>query len=131
MGGKLNMQKKIIIYLIIEIFLFGSLTISSITGIEITINHPPNIPDGNLVKYGWDFDGDLIIDWWTDFYRSGKTMYIATRWLETGIYDIRVIAEDIHGAQSDFSSPHSMFIDDGSTLPSIPWVRGSTSGKVD
>jgi hypothetical protein len=149
------MQKKRIIYVIIGIFLLISLTISQITGIEISINHPPNIPDepsgpsmglwqapyvfstrtsdpdNNRVKYGWDFDGDLIIDWWTDFYRSGNTMYIATRWLETGTYDIRVMAEDIHGAQSDFSSPHSMFIDDGSTLPSIPRVRGSTSGKVD
>ena len=61
-------------------------------------------PDGDDVKYGWDWDGDDIVDEWTGFYSSGMAVNISHSWSNAGVYNVTVKAEDIHGAQSGFSS---------------------------
>jgi len=60
-------------------------------------------PDGDDVKYGWDWGGDGIVDEWTGFYSSGIEFNVSHSWPNNGIYNLTVKAEDSHGAQSGFS----------------------------
>ena len=61
--------------------------------------------DHDKVSYGWDWDGDLVVDEWTDFYYSGREVTTVHSWEDSGTYDIRVIAKDEHGLQSEWSDP--------------------------
>jgi len=65
-------------------------------------------PDGDNVKYGWDWDGDGTADEWTGFYSSGTTISTSHSWGSDGTYKVKVIAEDTNGAQSDWSDPLSV-----------------------
>ena len=68
-------------------------------------------PDGDDVKYGWDWNGDDIVDeWTTNFYPSGTIVNISHTWNTSGTYNVRVRAEDINGALSDFSSSKKVVI---------------------
>ncbi|MEA2053813.1 MAG: C25 family cysteine peptidase [Candidatus Thermoplasmatota archaeon] len=93
----------------------------------LIINHPPNKPakpsgptegkvgkdyiyttsaidpDGDKVKYGWDWNGDLVVDEWTNLYESGETMESTHAWDEKGNYSIRVKAKDESGLESPWS----------------------------
>jgi hypothetical protein len=64
-------------------------------------------PEGHKVRYGWDWDGDNTIDQWVDnsgaYYNSGVTIMNNHSWTARGTYLVKVIAEDIHGAQSVWS----------------------------
>jgi len=55
------------------------------------------------IKYGWDFDGDNVVDKWTDFYDSGDTASVTYLWNSVGTYNVKVKAEDSNGKQSEFS----------------------------
>jgi hypothetical protein len=63
----------------------------------------------DLVKYGWDWDGDDIVDQWDDnegnYYTSGSTIITSHSWGNKDTYDLKVKAEDINGDQSDWSEP--------------------------
>jgi hypothetical protein len=58
-------------------------------------------PDGNQIKYGIDWNNDLIIDQWTSLVPSGTEQRIDCGG-RTGT--VGVIVEDEFGAQSDFVS---------------------------
>ena len=62
-------------------------------------------PNGDRVKYGWDWDGDKKVDEWTNFYDSGRTIETSHSWNEKGEYEIRVKAKDEYGAESPWSDP--------------------------
>ena len=90
-------------------------------------------PDGDDVKYGWDWDGDDIVDeWTTNFYPSGTIVNRSHAWNTSGIYNVKVRAEDIHGAQSNFSSAKKVAIvsidNDPPDKPNAP--TGPTFCKV-
>jgi len=90
-------------------------------------------PDGDDVKYGWDWNGDGAVDeWTTKFYPSGTIVNRSHVWNTSGIYDVKVKAEDIHGAQSDFSSAKKIAIvsidNDPPDKPNAP--TGPTFCKV-
>jgi hypothetical protein len=78
-------------------------------------------PEGHKVRYGWDWDGDSVVDEWVDnsgaYYNSGATITTNHSWASKGTYNIKVIAEDIHGAQSSWSN---------SLAVKIPRIRSST-----
>ena len=99
-----------------------------IVTISETTNNPPNIPstplgpstgmidtlyefstssidiDGDNLKYGWDWNGDDIIDEWSSLFSSGTSDIRSHAWSSEGTYNIQVQAEDQHGARSDFSA---------------------------
>jgi len=90
-------------------------------------------PDGNDIRYGWDWNGDNIVDeWTTEFYLSGVTANISHSWNTSGTYNVKVKAEDIYGAQSDFSSAKIIVIvsidNDPPEKPDAP--TGKTFCKV-
>jgi len=65
-------------------------------------------PEEHKIRYGWDWDGDKTVDQWTNYYFSGSTATASHVWNDQGTYDIRVIAQDEHGGESDWSDPLSV-----------------------
>jgi parallel beta-helix repeat protein len=66
--------------------------------------------ENDLVAYGWDWDGDLVVDEWTRAYNSGEPGSMVHRWNRSGSFEIRVKAVDINGAESSWSDPLSVKI---------------------
>jgi parallel beta-helix repeat protein len=64
------------------------------------------------IQYGWDWDGDLLVDEWTIFYLPDQPCETSHSWSTNGTYQISVKAMDTHGFQSDWSEPLSV------TMPS-------------
>ena len=62
-------------------------------------------PNGDRVQYGWDWDGDKIVDWWTDYFESDEICQISHTWEEKGNYTISVIASDECASISPWSDP--------------------------
>jgi len=62
-------------------------------------------PDGDELRYGWDWDGDKQVDEWTAYYASGETVTTSHVWSNYGIKIVRVKSEDINGFQSGWSKP--------------------------
>ena len=62
-----------------------------------------------MLEYGWDWDGDNVVDEWDDndssYYTSGTPISTSHNWSADGTYDIRVKAKDIYGAESEWSDP--------------------------
>jgi hypothetical protein len=67
-------------------------------------------PDEDDIQYGWDFDGDFVVDEWTSFVSSGTASTVSTSYDEPGTYSIRVRARDVNDLESSWSSPHSIVI---------------------
>lgn len=59
--------------------------------------------DGNQIRYGWDFDNDDLVDNWTSFYPSNITVVTNHSWDDKDVFFIKVLAEDEHGFQSEWS----------------------------
>jgi len=62
-------------------------------------------PNDDQIKYGWDWDGDLIPDEWTGWYDSDVAITASHTWTEQGSYDIRVKARDTNGLEGEWSNP--------------------------
>lgn len=60
-------------------------------------------PENQYIKYGWDWDGDNVVDEWTPFHQSGLTVNYSHKWVYSGTYNVKVKAIDEYGAQSTFS----------------------------
>jgi len=102
---------------------------SGYTGMSYNYSTSTTDPDGDDVKYGWDFDGDGTVDKWTGYSYSGATNSTSHNWSSAGTYNIKVKAEDSKGAQSDFSTVKTVIIADN-TPPTTPAISGPTSGKA-
>ena len=98
---------------------------------EYTYTTSTTDPDGDQVKYGWDWTGDNIVDSWTDLYNSGTTCGVKLIFDEIGTYYLKVKAEDEKGAQSAFSQPLTIIIESGNKAPNTPSISGPSEGKVE
>ena len=82
------------------------------TGKSYTYSSSTTDPDGDKVKYAWDWNGDNVVDECDDnsgsYYASGATVSTSHSWSSQGTYNIMVMAEDINGAQSLWSNPLSI-----------------------
>jgi len=77
-------------------------------------------PDGDMIRYGWDFNGDHIVDYeWTEYYLSGADAGGFGRWNENGIYLVSVMAEDEYGQQSGWSEPLEVLISPECNMPPV------------
>jgi len=83
--------------------------------------------DDDVIRYGWDWNGDKTIDEWSDYYQSGEIVNVSYKWLSPGDYDIKVLVEDIVGEKSDFSEV--LTINVSNLPPNKPEIFGPTSGK--
>ena len=95
---------------------------------EYTFTTHSTDPEDDTIRYGWDWNGDNVVDEWTDYYPSGETIETTHSWSISGTYPIKVMAEDDNGGESDLSSPLAIVISDNDppAKPSTP--SGSTSG---
>ena len=76
-------------------------------------------PDGDEIKYGFDWDGDDVVDQWTDYVASGTSVDISHSWDEGGDYQVKVKAEDMYQEQSSFSSSTQVQIFGSNTVPTV------------
>ncbi|HEC81963.1 MAG TPA: hypothetical protein ENI42_06030, partial [Thermoplasmatales archaeon] len=80
---------------------------SGSTDVTYTYYTQATDPDGDRLKYGWDWDGDNVVDEWDDdngsYYQPGETAAASHTWNNPGRYKIKVKAEDERGNQSEFS----------------------------
>ena len=81
-----------------------------VVGKEYTYKTSSNDPDGDKISYGWDWDGDMVVDEWTDYYDAGTEISITHSWNDTGMYYVRVKARDKVGGESDWSDPMSVIM---------------------
>ena len=96
---------------------------------ELTFSTSSTDPEGDKIRYGWDFDEDDAVDKWTNYYDSGETVYTSHIWEEPGVYDIKVMAEDLNNRQSGWSESLTVTIGENSA-PGKPTITGPISGKV-
>jgi len=110
-------------------------------------NLPPAPPEINGpsvgkvgISYNWTFlstdpEGDDIayyIDWGddtsniTDYFPSGTDVKVKHTWSNDGTYNITAKAQDINGAESDWSDPYSIIIEN--QPPDTPTILGPNRG---
>jgi len=99
--------------------------INGTIGISYTYSTITIDPDDDKIIYGWDWDGDSIPDDWSEPVTSGLTDFRSHSWNIAGIYNIKVIAKDEHGAQSGWSKILSVIISGGDHPPFLPpkWIK--------
>lgn len=78
--------------------------------------------DGHKIRYGFDWDGDDVVDFWTDFYESGETASPSHTWYEQGEYQIKVKAIDEYGKESPWSDPLPIIMPKKKSFNYIPWI---------
>ena len=85
-------------------------------------------PDNDVIRYGWDWNGDGTADEWaSSYYPSGTAANISHSWDKAGTYYVRVKAEDIVGEQSNFSTILAVSI---GNAPDAPTIAGPSSGRA-
>jgi len=62
-------------------------------------------PAGHEIQYGWDWNGDQIVDEWTEFYPSDEEISRTHTWNTEGIKYVRVIARENNELTSKWSEP--------------------------
>jgi len=80
------------------------------TGREYTYSTSSVDPNDHRIQYGWDWDGDKVVDEWTKLYDSGKTVSASHSWDHGNSYELCVKAMDEYGTESDWSDPLAISI---------------------
>jgi hypothetical protein len=99
---------------------------------------------GDNISYGWDWDGDFVVDEWTDFFDSNTTVNTSYSWSVEGTYNIRVKAKDENGLISDWANPlvvmmsydnspdqHQTMQEGGAVIFTIVWIAQSFVPSID
>ncbi|OYT28476.1 hypothetical protein B6U98_04770 [Thermoplasmatales archaeon ex4572_165] len=97
------------------------------TGVDYSFSTSTTDPDGDQVKYGWDWNGDGTVDEWSGLKASGSSEARSHSWTIPGTYYIQVIAEDEYGAQSSFSLAKTITISSNQP-PNKPSISGPSTG---
>ena len=98
--------------------------------LEYTYSTRTTDPDGDQVKYGWDWNSDGTVDEWTSFCSSGSVVNTVHTWTSPGTYKVQVQAMDDGEAMSDWSDALSVnVINNAPNKPERP--SGETNGKID
>jgi len=74
------------------------------TGIEYTFKTVSIDPSGYQISYIWNW-GDNNYSDWLGPYDSGEICTASNSWNEKGVYEIKVKAKNVDGAESDWSDP--------------------------
>ena len=96
-------------------------------GIEYTYNASTTDPDGDLIKYCFDW-GDGTVTW-TDWIESGEIASLNHMWEKPDDYEIKVKARDENGLDSEWSEPLLITISVDAAFLNIERIRGGL-GKV-
>jgi len=101
-------------------------------GVAYTYSTSTTDPDGDNVRYGWDCNGDSVVDYWSSYYYpSGATHNLQITFGSAGTYHLRVKARDVYGAESGFSSAKTVVISGANSAPNTPSTpSGPSSGNT-
>ena len=96
-------------------------------GIKYNYSTYANDPDGDSIKYGWDWNGDWSVDQWSNFLPSGETCSMSHIWNNPGIYSVKVKAMDEHGLESQWSEALVVMVNETVDLtpPSVTFEIGT------
>jgi len=84
-------------------------------------------PDDDLVRYGWDWDGDNGVDTWTDYRPSSAEANVSHAWPTAGEYTSQVVTFDHVGGWSSWT-PFEVTVTN--TRPEPPAIEGPSSGTT-
>jgi hypothetical protein len=85
-------------------------------------------PDNDSIRYGWDWDGNDKVDEWTKWYSPNATLVDSIhKWKINGTFYIKVKAQDVHGAESQWSDSLMVTVNFVPSHPNIPNLTGPTS----
>lgn len=101
-----------------------------LTGVSYNFSAVTTDVNDDTIRYGWDWNDDDYVDEWTEYVASGTPVSISYQWSSAGSYQIKVLAEDVHHATSDFSEAKTIVITENNP-PVKPSLTGPSSGKVD
>ena len=85
-------------------------------------------PDNDSIRYGWDWNGDSIVDEWTKWYESNQTIVKTIhQWETNGTFYVKVKTQDIYGAESEWSNSLLVTVNFVPSFPNNPNLSGPTS----
>ena len=89
-------------------------------------------PDGDKIRYCWDFNNDNIVDEWSILLESNTTCRISYNWGKAGVYHIKVKAVYKNGAEGNWSTNLTAVTisNPSNNPPSKPIITGSTKGRI-
>ncbi len=95
---------------------------SGIIGVEYTYSTKTTDPDGDLIKYYFDWGDNNIT--WTEWLESGEFASLNHKWEKPGEYKIRVKARDEYGLDTKWTEPLLVTIVSESPYLDIVKIRG-------
>jgi hypothetical protein len=97
-----------------------------IKNLEATFLSTTTDSEGEQIYYLFDW-GDGNFSEWVGPYASGETGEASHNWSDLGEYEIKAIAKDINGVQSNWSEPHIISIVENQP-PANPAIDGPSWG---
>ncbi len=86
-------------------------------------------PNGYNISYGWDWDGDGIVDEWSNWLSSGHTCNMSHSWHEEGTYEVKVKAKNEYNVTGNWSPSFQVKIERDKTPPNT-WIIDGPSGII-
>jgi len=86
------------------------------TGVPLTFSTSATDPDGDQVKYGWDWNADGVVDEWSSLSSSGSQVSKSHSWTSAGTYSVKVRSQDEHGALGSWSAALSVSVSGAATV---------------
>jgi rhodanese-related sulfurtransferase len=99
------------------------------TNVELYFITQADDPNDDPLQYGWDWNGDDIIDEITEYYLPDTQVENSHIWEQGGIYNISVVAIDYVGALSEVSQKLSITINNPPEIPIITGPAKVNPGK--
>ena len=87
---------------------------STFSGTNYSFSVVTTDPEGDDIMYGWDWNGDDVIEEWTDWYPSGQTCQINHKWYSLGKHHVKVKARDSNYGESNWSKSLKVIVTDES-----------------
>jgi len=98
---------------------------NGIIGQTLLFSASADDPDNDAVRHGWDWDGNGVVDQWTDYVSSSAPNNVTHSWGIVGVYEVQVMAEDNVGDNSLFSPSITVIIPHATNNPpSTPDIDG-------
>jgi peroxiredoxin len=91
----------------------------------VTFRTAAEDPNGDWVRVHFDW-GDGSISDWTDWMTCESLISQEHAWHDSGTYEVRARARDIHGAESEWSSPAVIHVDNKAPDFALPDIVGDT-----
>ena len=85
----------------------------------------------DIIKYGWDWNGDGDVDEWTGYFNSGETCYRSHSWSSPGTRTVKVIAKDLFGELSEWSDGKTVNVYSDNFPPYVPSNPSPANGATD